>query len=215
MNTIFRKFGYNLQTILKTVCHSEIKNIGQNFSIKSYRTERPKVQDLFRKQLKQKLENDYFINLFELYILEIKFTNVINKLHLLQMLNGIYNEKAEYQRITNLTVAETSRLVRSVNNKAKEIVEDAKANADNLILKKANYDLNLQLDYTHLKYLNISLDELNFRRTSMNDTQKILSFCYLSSLINNQNIRFIKTSNNTPAIGYSGQYEKLIGILSI
>lgn len=131
------------------------------------------------------------------------------------MLNGIYKEKAEYQKITNLTVAETSRLVRSVKNEAKKIIENAKANANNLILKKANYDLNLKIEYIHLKYLNSSLDDLNFSKKSMNDTKKILSFCFLSSLINNQNIRFINTRNDVPTIGFSDESEKLIGILSI
>lgn len=215
MNNFYRKYGFHSKSIIQLVCLSEIQNIGQKFSIESYRTNRFYVQDFLRKQLKKRLENDYDIQFYDLYIHEIKFIDEINKLNLLKMLNGIYNEQAENQKITNLTIAETARLVRSMKNKAKEIVENAKANADNLIIGKAKYILQTEIELTHLKLLRKSLDGLNFGKNSMNDTQKALSFCYLSSLINNDKIRIIKPGQEIPEIGFSYKSEKLVGILSI
>ncbi|RNA32575.1 hypothetical protein BpHYR1_038701 [Brachionus plicatilis] len=215
LNLHYRKFGSDPESLIKSVCLSEIQNIGQKFSIESYRERRLNVRDFFRKQLKKRLENDYFIKFHNLYVHQIKFTKVINNLNLVRMLNGLYKEKAEYEKLTNLTIAETARVVRSVKNAAKEIVENAKANADNLILKKAKYDLYTEMENTHLKYLNRSLSKLFFSTKTQNDTQKTLSFCYLSSLINNENIRIIKPGQEIPENGFSSRSDKLVGILSI
>ena len=57
---------------------------------------------------------------------------------------------------------------------------------------------------THLKGLNDSVRELKFYDRATSETsKKVMSFCYLSGLINNENVRFVQRSTERNALlGY-------------
>ncbi|CAF0715865.1 unnamed protein product [Brachionus calyciflorus] len=211
----YRKFGKDYSNLLRSICQSELQILGQKFSIDTYRTSRLRVRSYFTENLKKRLENDYMISFFNLYMDTIKFTKEINRLNLVRVLTDISKEKAEHEKTTNLTVVETVRQVRFLKNQAKEIIESAKLKAKNQVLKMSQIDFDYKLELAHLDGFSKSIAQLNLNRKSQNDTQKALSFCYLSSLINNEKVRIIQPNDQIPSQGFSTKADHLIGILSI
>lgn len=220
MVKFYRKFGNGYKKILHSICKSELLNFGLKFSIDDFRTNRVKIRTYLKEKLKQKLENEYLVDFFELYFDKIKFTSEINRLNLLRMLNGIYNERAVYDKQSNLTRAETELQVQIFKNKANEILEKAKTEANNLVIKKQETDSIVRLEFVHLNGLNTSVYGLDLFKSykpiqSSNETQKVLSFCYLNSLINNDKIRILTPDKHFPLqSSTSSQLDGLIGLIN-
>lgn len=120
-----------IEAVTKTV----LLNHGLEFSIDDYRTRRTYVRDSLRNRLKRKLEGEYGLRLLDVYLGRISFTKEINHLNLLRMLNGVFNEKATYDKQTNVTRAETQVRVNQLKNEAKLEYEYAQAKAINQVRK--------------------------------------------------------------------------------
>lgn len=119
------------------------------------------------------------------------------------MLNGIYNEKALYDKQTNVIRAETAVKRNVLQNEANFSIAAANAKASNEIQKIEEINKYSKLELVHLSGLNTSLSQLNFYQTrTKSDIQKTISFCYFSSLINNDKVRFIQRTSNTGIIGH-------------
>ena len=178
-------------------------NEGQKFSIEDFKTKRSKIKEYLKEKLAARLKKDYLMDLFDLYFSDLKFTPEIDKLNLLRMLNGIYNEKAIYERITNVTIAETKLQIESIKNEARLILSQAEANAYNETLKKEKINYEFRLEWAHSNMLNNSLDQLGFYQQDKQTVNKqfiskrILSFCYLSSLINHDKLVFYSRNGDS------------------
>lgn len=172
-------------------------NHGLEFSIDDYRTKRSEIRRVLRDKLKAKLERDYSIRILDIYLGRITFTKEINQLNLLRMLNGIFNEKAAHDKQTNVTRAETAYKISLLRNEARLVVNSAQAKADNEVRRVEEVNLNARLEYAHSYGLNNSYSQLNFFDGRPKASQRAISFCYLSALINNENVRFIQKVENT------------------
>ena len=99
LGKFYRKFGIqDVQNIIKSVFRSELMNQGLKFSIEEYRTKRVSIVKNLREKLKERLKNDYFINVINVFMERLTFTQEINRLNLLVVLNGVYNEKAQNEQ---------------------------------------------------------------------------------------------------------------------
>ena len=99
MGKFYRKFGVqDIQNIIKLVFRSELMNQGLTFSVEEYRTKRISIVKTLREKLKDRLKNDYFINVINVFMERLTFTQEINRLNLLVVLNGVYNEKAQNEQ---------------------------------------------------------------------------------------------------------------------
>lgn len=196
---MYRNFAGEYRPIIEAVSKTVLLNHGLEFSVEDYRTRRIEIRNYLRDRLKEKLETKYGIKLLDVYLGRIAFTSQINNLNLLRMLQGIYNEKASYDKQTNVTRAETWQLINKLKNEARYVVKSAQARAAHEVLKIEEVNRDIRLEMTHLAGLNGSLSQLSFidARRQKADTQKAISFCYLSALINNDNVRFIQRTNNT------------------
>jgi hypothetical protein len=200
---LYRKFGDNFVPIVNRVITSELMNAGQIFSIEDFKTKRNNIKTYLKEKLTKRLKNDYQMNLFDLYFSDLKFTPEIDRLNLLRTLNGIYNEKAIYDRITNITIAETKLQIESIRNEARIILSQAEANAYNETLKKEKINYDFRIESVHSSMLNNSLDQLGFYQQDKQTvnrqfiSKRILSFCYLSSLINHDKLVFYSRNGDS------------------
>lgn len=199
---LYRNFGLDFTPLIRKVVVSELLNAGQVFSIEDFRTKRTLIKSYLKDILAKKLKNDYKINIFEFYIHSFEFTEEINNLNLKRMINDLLNEKAVYERQTALTQKETSLQVQKILNEAKLVLTMAEAKAYNDTLKKEQINAYNKLEVTHVNSLNNSLSQLGFYqadKTVVNKhftSKRILSFCYVSSLINNNNLVFFPTTTS-------------------
>lgn len=196
---MIRKFGsVRYQRLLLAVCRSELTNLGQQFSINDYRTRRIQIRVHLKEKLKKRLKNDYHINLLDLFFDDLKFGQQINELNLKRMINGLLNEEAEYHKTTGIVRAETEYLIKKLQNEAKLVVETAQTKSQNEIVKIENKNLESKLELVHASSLNNTLRQLNFYGPSSipdkAQTQRIVSFCYVSSLINSDKVKIIPAS---------------------
>jgi len=95
LGKFYRKFGIkDTELIIKSVFRSELMNQGLKFSVEDYRTKRVTIVKALREKLKERLKESYFINVINVFMDRLTFTQEINRLNLLVVLNGVYNEKA-------------------------------------------------------------------------------------------------------------------------
>ena len=197
MGTIYRTFGTEFDPIVASVCRSELINAAQIFSIEDFRTKRLEIKTHLKKRLAKRLSDDYSMILFEFFVDSLSFTKEINRLNLLRTLNDIYNEKAVYEKLTNMTTEETRVQVEKIRNKASVVLSGATLNAQHVVVGRSQTDLEYKLETTHLSGLNVSLSELEFTTSARGgdrsaQLQRMMSFCYVSSLIYNQNVTFFE-----------------------
>jgi hypothetical protein len=211
---LVRKFGADTgyERIIQTVCASELMNHGQRFSIVDYRSQRIKIRKTLREKLADKLRREYFVNLLDIYFDELRFEKEINAINLMRTVNVIRNERAAHEKAMHVTVAETRLQMNVLKNEAQLLLETAKSKTSNQIVKVSEKDAEARLELLHLNNLNTGLRELSFyneagaQQQSKNATQRILSFCYLSALINHDGLRLIPADSYgvtkaSPAIG--------------
>ena len=149
-------------------------------------------------KLKQRLSKDYSIDLFEIFFHQLTFPEEINNLNLLRVLNQIYNEKAMHEKQSNITAYQTNYLVRSIRNEAELALGKANLEANNTIVKTSQVDLNFKLEQTHATELNNNLRALDFYSGDPKESMKrIVSFCFLNSMINNQKFIFHVAEKST------------------
>ena len=134
--------------------------------------------------------------MLDIYFDELQLEDEINKLNLLRTVNVIRNERTEYEKAMEVTIAETILQINRLKNEALSELELAKSKTQNEIVKIAEKNAETLLELLHVKNLNKALRDLNFYSPgggaqTKNATQRILSYCYLSALINNDNVKII------------------------
>lgn len=200
-------------------------NAGQQFSIDDYRTKRLRVRKHLKERLAKRLADDYSVVLFDLYLDKLQFTEEINQLNLKRMLNGIYNEKAVYEKQTVLTREETLLKTQALRNQATLILQTAELEANYTYLKMAQVSKDTTLEKTFVGFLNRSYNELSFydggAAKAASNKKLMMSYCWLSSLLNcKSNVTFYVMDKNFagmapssapmgsspayPGIGYEG-----------
>lgn len=218
LGQFYRNFGDNYKRLVLSVARSELMNTGQRFSIDDYRTRRVEVKNLLREKLSSRLKDDYMINLFDLYLNKLKFTSQINKLNLLRVLNGIFNEKEQYHKESNMTVQETNCQINRIRNNALEELETANIKANLTISKIAKTDFDLRQEFAHIESLNNSLVGLDFYNPLIkpkDKPQRILSFCYLTALINMDNLNvYARDGVGNSTVQAKSEFNHFIGLIN-
>ena len=211
MGKFYRKFGQiEHGSLLKSIFRSELMNEGQKFSVEDFRTKRVEIVRTLKEKIKERLRKDYFINVINLFMDKLSFTQEINRLNLLVVLNGVYNEKAINEQQNEFVNLETRVMVNKIQNEAKLELEKADLVANYTVIEIAEKEADFILEVSYLKMLTKSLKELNFFKekvTNKAESQRTLSYCYLSSLINtNSSVKFHSPSDgptiNAPLFGY-------------
>ncbi len=198
LGKFYRKFGLNYRPLIASVCQSELMNVGLKYSLNEYRTKRHEIKEHLKLKLKERLEKDYSINLFEIFFHKLTFPEEINNLNLLRVLNQIYNEKAMYEKQSSITTYQTNYLVRAIRNEAELAVGEANLVANNTIIKTSQIELDFKLEQTHASELNKNLRALDFYSGNPKESIKqIVSFCFLNSMINNQKFIFHAADKST------------------
>ena len=137
---MYRNYTHDYRPVIEAVSKTILLNHGLEFSVDDYRTKRAHIRSSLRARLKTKLERDYGVRVLDVYLGRITFTKEINSLNLLRMLNGIYNEKASYDKQTNMTRAETQYKINVLKNEARLAIESAESRALNQVLKVKQVD---------------------------------------------------------------------------
>lgn len=211
LGKFYRKFGEKNHTnLLRSVMRSEIMNDGLKFSIEDFRTKRAFIVKSLREKVVKRLKNDYFINVLSVFMEKISFTEKINSLNLLVVLNGVYNEKAFNEQQSEFVSLKTKVMVNKIQNEAKLELQKADLVANYTVIEVAKTQANFMLEMSYLKKLTQSLKELNFFTDKVKtkaESQRAMSFCYLSSLINtNSSVNYYAPRDglaiNTAAHGY-------------
>lgn len=201
LGQLYRNHGTNYQKVIHNVCKSEILNQAQTFAINDYRRKRPEIKEFIKEKVRDKLEKNYGLKLFNLYMNELVFDKSINEINLKNVLNSVLNEKAVYDKNTAIAEVETQRLVKEYNNLARIVYVGATLNGTYEIIKPANveYDQVLQMA------LSESLVE-SFEGLSMGDDKIKMSFNWMSSLVYNPKIRFYQLNTSDKASTNQGPY---------
>jgi hypothetical protein len=174
-------------------------NEAQVFSVNDFRDKRSAVTKILVEKLKQKLAESH-VKLGSLYIGKITYPERILSLSLKRVIESILNEKAYYEKETSILRQNTTAMVESIKNLAKENIVNAQNNAKEFIVRRAYLDYEYQLDMLNVQLLNQTLDELNFPPPLTKEAkQKRMSFCYLYELSKMKNLRY--TSNNDQDLG--------------
>lgn len=194
-------------------------NEGSKFSIVDYRTKRLHVRSYLKERIAKKLQDFYYVKLFDLYMDKLEFLKEINDLNLLVMLNGIYNEKEGAVKKEKVVVAETNNLVNSIKNEASLVLKTAELEANFTKIKIEEINSEQKLEFTYLKVIDKSLKELKFKQPSQaisrNESQRILSFCYLSSLTNTNTTVNYYSPNKYPSQMPGQSLAGLAGLVSL
>lgn len=186
MGKLYRNFGQDYESIIQRVTQSELMNHGLDFSLDEYRKNRTHIRKHLREVLKAKLEPNYHIHILDLYLSKITFSKEIDNLNLLRMTNGILNEKASYEKQTNVIQAETELMVQMLKNQARFMTQSANDNATFTLSKISETDKLTRLEYVHLAGFNNSV-----RQLGLSDNKRVLSYCYLNSLIDNERVKIV------------------------
>lgn len=200
--------GSNYKPVIFNVCKSELINLSQEFSIVDFRTRRAYIKAYLTKGINKRLVEDYGINIFDIYLEQLKFDKLINEINLKNVMNEIYNEKALADKTVAVTYQETKVIVRELENKARAITSVAKLNSTFEILKiqKAKYDRTMEL--THSDGLSKNCNELGFD----NQVHKI-SFGWMNQLVYNDKIRYhVPTTTKSNGTDYLALYSSLISL---
>ena len=229
LGELYTKFGPNYEDIIMSVSRSELMNAGQQFSIDDYRAKRLKVRKHLKERLAKRLAEDYSVILFDLYLDKLQFTDEINQLNLKRMLNGIYNEKAVYEKQTVVTREETLLKTQALRNQATLILQSAELEANYTYLKFAQVNQETLLEKTFVGYLNRSYNDLNFydggAAKAASNKKIMMSYCWLSSLLNCKgNVTYYLMDKNfasAPTVAPSGTspafpglgYEGMLGLI--
>ena len=162
-------------------------NYGLKFSIEEFRTKRSFIVKSLREKVIKRLKNDYLINVISIFMEKISFTEQINSLNLLVVLNGIYNERAYNEQQSEFVNLKTKVMVNKIQNEAKFELQKADQLANYTVIEIAKKQADFTLEMSYLKKLTQSLKELQFFTDKVKtkaESQRAMSFCYLSSLIN-------------------------------
>ena len=178
-----------------SVCRSELQNLGQQYSIDDFRLKRHIINRQLKVKLAERLSADYGIKLHDLLMQRLQFSNRINSLNLKRMIVGIQNEQAQHTKTTTLIRKETEYQVNLLKNKARIERETAELIGNNTILRMDQIYFETKLELANLEGLTINLKGLDF--FSLPDRQKkILSFDWVSSLVNNDKLVVLNNEIN-------------------
>ena len=171
-------------------------NAGQTFSITDYRSKRFHIRRILKEKLTRRLRSDYYVNVLDIYFDELNFDTEINQINLLRTISLIINEKAEHEKTTQITIAETNLQVNKLKNEAYLVLETAKSKTENEVLKIVEKDAEVKIEFENLQGMSKNMQDLNFYKnsgaTQPKDTlQRIISYCYLTSLIHSNNVTMI------------------------
>jgi hypothetical protein len=196
------------------VCRSELLNHGQKFSLTDYKEKRVEVKKYLKEKLSQRFEKDYGILLNDIFIEQITFEKVINDLNLKRILNDIYNEKAEYEKDVALIFKETEFEIKKLQDQALAISKMAEHNGTNEILKIEKTQFKANMEFAHLEGLTSTLTGLNFPlKSSINDTKRALSYCWVSSLSKNENLKIFNPNAESGSSNMNPFENANIGIM--
>jgi hypothetical protein len=212
LGKFYRKFGIeSTEKVINSVFRSELMNEGLKFSVEDYRTKRVTIVKTLREKLKERLKKDYFINVINIFMEKLTFTQEINRLNLLVVLNNVYNEKALNEQQSEYVNLNTKVMVNKIQNEASIVLETAEQDANYTIVEVAKKEADYMQEIVYLTKLTKSLKELNFIKDKVNtkeESQRALSYCYFSSLINtNSTVKYHSPrddaiSINSPKFGY-------------
>ena len=221
LGKFYRKFGENNHTdLIKSVLRSELNNEGLKFSVEEYRTQRVKIIKVLREKITKRLKNDYHITVLNLFMEKLSFSNQINNLNLLVVLNNVLNEKAANEQQSEFVNLQTNVMVNKIQNEAQLELQKADLIANFTVIEKAKTQADFTLEMSYLKKLTQSLKELNFyvdKVKTKAESQRVMSFCYLSSLINtNSSVKYYSPRDglalNMPSHGYLSGASGLISM---
>ncbi len=195
LGALYRKYTINYEPIVKKIIESTVMNEVQVFSVNDFREKRAAITDLLNEKLKQKLA-DAHIRLGRIYVGQISFPQRILDLSLKRMIETILNEKAYYEKETSITQQNTTAMVESIKNLAKENIVNAQTNAKDFIVRRAHLDYEYKLDMLNVELLNQTLAQLDFPSPDTNEAkQKRMSFCYFYALSKMTNLRVTPNPN--------------------
>ena len=180
-------FGTDYRSLIVSVCRSELQILGQQYSIDDYRLKRVIIKSELKARIARRLSADYGIKLHDLLMQQLRFSRLINALNLKRMILGIQNEEAESTKTTNMIRKETEYLTNLYKNKAHLERQTAELVGNNTILRMDQIFFETKLEMANLDGLTMNLKGLGF--FDLPDKQKkILSFDWVSSLVNNDNL---------------------------
>lgn len=205
---LYRNHGTNYEQVIHNVCKSEILNQAQTFSINDFRKNRPEIKEFIAEKIREKLETEYGLKLFNFFMNELIFDKTINEINLKNILNDILNEKAIYDKNTIMAETETQRLVKEYKNLARVIYVGATLNGTYGVIKPANaeYDEILQTA------LSESLVK-SYEGLGMSNDKIKMSYCWLSSLVYNPKVKFYQPSTSEETNTNKGPYANPISII--
>lgn len=186
---MFKNFGLDYQPLIERVVKSEIQILGQLFSIDDYRLKRAYIKKFLKDKIAKRLSIDYGIKLHDLLMLQLRFSSRINQLNLKRMIVGIQNEEAAHYKTANMVRQETDYQTAVLRNKALLEQQTAELKGNNTIIKIYQIDYDNKIELANLDGLTKSLKGLDFYNPATKDiNKKVLSFCWVSSLVNNENL---------------------------
>lgn len=155
-----------------------------------------------------RLQTNYGINLFDLYMENIHFDKLINDLSLKRILNDLYTEKAASDKETAIIYKQTEVIVTVINNQAYEFNRIAKDNSTYEVMKieQAKYDKVIEL--THIDGLTENFEELNIA-----DMQQKISFSWFNSLVYNEKIKYYQPNSYADAKSQLSPYHDTISLM--
>lgn len=193
----FRKFGeQNARTneMIKQVLKSVVQNEGVKFSIEDFRTKRVYIMNHLQEKLKTRLKEDYFINVINMFMHKLAFTDTINQLNLLVVLNKVYFDRDYAEQQGEFVTLNTKVMVNTILNEAHLELQTTMLKSNFTIIERAKTDAYTKIEITYLNQLTKSVKELNFIKggvTNKGESQRVMSYCYLSSLINtNSSVKY-------------------------
>jgi hypothetical protein len=212
LGQFFRKFGQqNAQNdkMIRNVLQSVLQNEGAKFSIDDYRTKRVVIMHHLQEKLRDRLKADYFINVINMFMHKLTFTDTINQLNLLVVLNKVYYERDFAEQQGEFVTLNTKVLVNTILNKAHLQLQTAVIHANFSFIEKAKIEAYKTIEVTYLNEMTRNVKELNFTKghggaPNRGESQRIMSYCYLSSLINtNSTVKY-----SAPIDGVSSNLNK-------
>lgn len=197
LSKLYRIFGNDYENVTRNVAKSTIINEAQVFSIRDFRVNRLSISRILQSKLEPVLKQNH-LRMTNFFLHGIKFTKLINDRNLFRVLNGIYNEKAQYVKDALLYIKNTEAITQKIKVDAKYTTEIANQRAEFDLVKRSQINYERKTEIVQVDSLKETFEKLNITQSKNQSqtNQYFLSFCYFDMLAKKQNIVLMANNFN-------------------